>query len=98
MTDKEKQRELIIEIMKPDEQSGIYDEPTRKQTAVDLLFNALWTTPKDKFVWQSILKQAKAVEKQEIILAHGKQLKKTQTSGNYEYYLTGEQYYKETYE
>jgi hypothetical protein len=32
MTDKEKQRELIIEIMKADEQSGIY--PAMKQTAV----------------------------------------------------------------
>ena len=36
-------------------------------------------------------------EKEQIIEAHGKQLKKTQTAGNYEYYLTGEQYYKETY-
>ena len=93
MTDKEKQRELIIEIMKPDEQSGIYDEPTRKQTAVDLLFNALWTTPKDKFVWQSILKQAKAVEKSQISIAHLEGAMKI----NNKQYQSGDHYYKETY-
>jgi hypothetical protein len=38
------------------------------------------------------------IEKEQIIEAHGKQLKKTQTAGNYEYWLTGEQYYKETYQ
>jgi hypothetical protein len=37
------------------------------------------------------------IEKEQIIEAHGKQLKKTQTAGNYQYWLTGEQYYKETY-
>jgi hypothetical protein len=36
-------------------------------------------------------------EKEQIIEAHGRQLKKTQTSGNYEYYLTGEKYYNQTY-
>ncbi len=45
-----------------------------------------------------ILKEAKKKEKQQIIEAHGKQLKKTQTAGNYEYWKTGDQYYKETYE
>ena len=35
MKDKEKQRELIVEIMKADEQSGIY--PAMKQTAMQLL-------------------------------------------------------------
>jgi hypothetical protein len=41
-----------------------------KKTPVELLFDALWTAPKDKFVWQSILKQAKEVEKQEIMIAY----------------------------
>jgi len=41
-----------------------------KKTATELLFDALWTTPKDKFVWQSILKQAKELEKQEIKIAY----------------------------
>jgi glutamine synthetase adenylyltransferase len=62
MKDKEKQRELIIEIMKADEQSGIYDEPAKKQTAVDWLFEQLWDTPKDKFMWCYILTKSKKME------------------------------------
>jgi hypothetical protein len=69
-----------------------------KQTAVEYLFKQLWDRPKDKMVWFYIFEKAKQMEKQQIIEAHGKQLKKTQTAGNYEYYLTGEQYYKEKYE
>ena len=69
-----------------------------KQTAVDYLFQELWDRPKDKMVWFYIFEKAKQMEKQQIIEAHGKQLKKTQTAGNYEYFLTGEKYYKETYE
>jgi hypothetical protein len=42
--------------------------------------------------------KAKEMEKEQIIEAHGKQLKKTQTAANYEYWKTGEQYYKENYE
>ena len=68
MTDKEKQRELIVEIMKADEQSGIY--PTMKQTAVDWLFNRLWETPKDKLTWHSILEEAMQREKMQIESAH----------------------------
>jgi len=41
------------------------------QTAVEYLFQELWDTPKDKFVWQSILKQAKEYEKNQIIHAFG---------------------------
>ena len=69
-----------------------------KQTAVDYLFQELWDRPKDKMVWFYIFEKAKQMEKQQIIEAHGKQLKKTQTAGNYEYFLTGEKYYNETYE
>ena len=69
-----------------------------KQTAVDYLFEKLWDEPKDRLTWYKIAGDAKDMEKEQIIEAHGKQLKKTQTDGNYEYYLTGEQYYKETYE
>lgn len=68
-----------------------------KETAVDYLFEKLWETPKDKLTWFKILIQAKEMEKEQIIEAHGKQLKKTQTAGNYEYWKTGEQYYNETY-
>lgn len=64
-----------------------------KQTAVDLLFNALWTTPKDKFVWQSILKQAKALEKSQISISH---LEGAMKMNNKEY-QSGDYYYNETY-
>jgi hypothetical protein len=37
-----------------------------KQTAVDWMFNQLWETPKDKFQWNSILKEAKEREKMQI--------------------------------
>jgi len=62
MIDKEKQRELIVEIMKADEESGIYNEPAKKQTAVDWLFEQLWDTPKDKFMWYYILTKANKME------------------------------------
>lgn len=38
-----------------------------KQTAVDYLFEQLWETPKDKFAWNNILRQAKAIEKDQIL-------------------------------
>ena len=38
-----------------------------KQTAVEWLFEQLWEEPKDKLTWQSILKQAKEMEKQQMI-------------------------------
>ena len=38
-----------------------------KQTSVEWLFQQLWETPKDKFTWYSILEEAKAMEKQQII-------------------------------
>lgn len=62
MIDKKKQRELIVEIMKADEQSGLYDEAAKKQTAVDYLFQELWDTPKDKFMWYYILTKSKKME------------------------------------
>lgn len=68
-----------------------------KETAVDYLFQKLWDTPKDKLTWYKFLIDAKEMERQQIIEAHGKQLKKTGTAGNYDYWLTGEQYYRENY-
>ena len=41
-----------------------------KQTAVEWLFDKLWNTDKDKFAWYSILKQAKSMEKEQIIDSH----------------------------
>ena len=37
-----------------------------KQTAVDWVFEQLWEKSKDKFEWNSILKQAKEYEKKQI--------------------------------
>jgi hypothetical protein len=40
-----------------------------KQTAVEWLFEQLWEEPKDKFTWYALLKQAKEMEKEQIINA-----------------------------
>jgi hypothetical protein len=95
MTTKEKQRELIVEIMKEDEKSGLYEEPVRKNTAVDLLFLALWTAPKDKFRWHSILKQAKELEKQQIKEAY--QVIDLDIQHEDVGEINSEEYYNETY-
>jgi hypothetical protein len=64
-----------------------------EQTAVEWLFRQLWDEPKDKFTWYAILKQAKAMEKEQII--------ETWKHGNLPTFLgrqlTAEQYYNETY-
>jgi hypothetical protein len=92
MTPKEKQRELIVEIMKADEQSGIY--PTMKQTAVDWLITQLWDTPKDKLTWYKIAGDAKDMEKEQIIRARQDGLDNGFSNGSWDSNL----YYKETYE
>lgn len=38
----------------------------KKQSSVEWLFVELWNTPKDKFQWQSIFEQAKAMHKEEM--------------------------------
>ena len=71
-----------------------------RNTAVQMFATkvmALDITPKQMLYFLDWYQLALEMEKQQIIQAHGKQLKKTQTDGNYEYYLTGEQYYNETY-
>lgn len=62
-----------------------------KQTAVEYLFEQLWDAPKDKFVWQSILKKAKEMEKVQIENAF--------VSGEHQQGFEDEaqQYYNETY-
>ncbi len=39
----------------------------KKQTAVEWLFEKLWNEPKDKLTWCAILKQAKEMEKEDIV-------------------------------
>ena len=36
-----------------------------QQTAVEYLFHQLWDTPKDKWNWYAILKEAKQMEKEQ---------------------------------
>jgi hypothetical protein len=37
-----------------------------KQTAVEWYFTELWSAPKDKFIWHSILIKAKEMEKEQM--------------------------------
>jgi len=76
MTPKEKQRELIVEIMKADEQLGLY--PTRKQTAVDWLIKEVELISnskgisRDKIIelYNRAIQQAKEMEKEQIKSAY----------------------------
>ena len=40
-----------------------------QQTPVEKLFHKLWDTPKDKFTWYALLKEAKEMEKEQLINA-----------------------------
>jgi hypothetical protein len=40
------------------------------QTATNWLFEKLWDTPKDKFTWYALLKEANEMHEQQIIDAH----------------------------
>jgi hypothetical protein len=70
-----------------------------KETAVEWLLNEIDMQYPEINVRRKewMVDKAKEMEKEQIIEAHGKQLKKTQTASNYEYWKTGEQYYEETY-
>jgi hypothetical protein len=97
MIPKEKQRELIVEIMKADEQSGLYDEPSRKNTAVDWLINEIDMQYPEINVRRKewMVDKAKEMEKHQLIDAH--------ISG-YEYheqsekFVAGYNYFETTYE
>jgi hypothetical protein len=67
-----------------------------KQTAVEWLIEKMTEQGTNPY-WDMRFIQAKEMEMEQIIEAHGKQLKKTQTAANYEYWKTGEHYYNETY-
>ena len=80
----------------------------KKQTAVEWLFEKFcseklsWNKDSngkiffDKITWD-ILEQAKKIERQQIIDAHGDKLKKSRNAGNYEYWFTGKDYYNKTF-
>ena len=67
---------------------------SKQQTAIDWLFQQLWETPKDKLTWYSILKEAKAMKKEQIINT----FKEAQVLVVLDDTKRAEQYYNETYE
>jgi uncharacterized GH25 family protein len=72
-----------------------------KHTAMDWLFSKLSDIERDKFEWQIILKEAKEMEKEQIINAYDQGICE---GFDYGYHNdnpkeeSGEEYYKETYE
>ncbi len=74
-----------------------------KQTAVDILYKFLYEMesfegfdPYD-FNQKKVFAKAKQIEKEQIIEAHGNKQKLSKGATNYEYTLTGEMYYNETF-
>jgi hypothetical protein len=65
-----------------------------KQTAVEFLIEQITDST---MTVREAMKQAKEMEKQQIIEAHGNKLRKSKGVTNYEYWLSGEEYYKETF-
>jgi len=75
-----------------------------KETAVEWLVHELdkQMIERDKFdafdwIFQDLIEQAKEMEKQQIVEAHGNKLKKSKDEGNYEYWFSGEDYYNKTF-
>ena len=74
-----------------------------KKTAVEWLQEKIsYTTTNGSIItyhkdMTKIFEQAKEMEKQQIVEAHGTQLKKSRGVTNYEYWLNGEEYYNETF-
>jgi len=67
-----------------------------KQTAVEWVLEKLTETHTND-EWKEIIKQAKDMEKQQIIEAHGNKLRKSRGVTNYEYWVGGIDYYNETF-
>ena len=67
-------------------------------TAVEWLVENIREKGLVAVLWnEKVFKQAKEMEKQQIIDAHGYKLKKSSGVTNYEYFFTGEDYYNKTY-
>jgi hypothetical protein len=65
-------------------------------SAVDYLFEQLWELPKDKLTWYAVLKEAKEIEKKQIVNAHGVQ-KDYSYSQIDPLLITGEEYYNKNF-
>lgn len=70
----------------------------KKQSSVGFLFEKLWNTPKDKFRWHTILQQAKAMHKEEMIESYCKGCLDISNDNTIFPRETSEQYYNETFE
>jgi hypothetical protein len=74
-----------------------------KQTAVEWLVEKIsystseGTIISHHFIINKLVEQAKEMEKQQIVEAHGNKLKKSKDEGNYEYWFSGEDYYNKTF-
>jgi hypothetical protein len=73
-------------------------------TVVEWILKKLFEEREDgQLLYQSeedivgLFEQAKEMEKQQIIDAHGNQTKKSPGISNYTYILTGEEYYNQTF-
>jgi hypothetical protein len=66
-----------------------------RQTAVEYLFKELWETPKDKLVWNKILKETKEYEKNQIKHAFGSGF--VTDSNRWDFGKIMRQYIKENY-
>jgi hypothetical protein len=63
---------------------------SKEKTATDWLFEKLWDTPKDKFTWYALLKEANKMFEEQIMDAY---LSDRFPCSNED----GEQYYNETF-
>ena len=70
-----------------------------QQTPVEKLFHKLWDTPKDKFTWYALLKEAKELEKEGMISFTQEYIydELWVNCNTIESDSTVEQYYNETY-
>ena len=71
-----------------------------KQTAVEWMvqeINKINVSTEARIFINKLENQAKEMEKEQIIEAHGNKKKLSRGVTNYEYTLTGEEYYKETF-
>jgi hypothetical protein len=64
------------------------------KTAVEWLIEQIQN---EKYIEDVDFEQAKEMEKQQIVEAHGNKLKKSKDEGNYEYWFSGEDYYNKNY-
>jgi 2,4-dienoyl-CoA reductase-like NADH-dependent reductase (Old Yellow Enzyme family) len=96
MSNEKKQKRTLTEVTKE-----VTNEVTKKvtqQTAVEWLLNAIETKNGEEFssYYSEFIQQAKELEKEQIINAHGDEQSKLQDDGTWKV-QTAEQYYNETY-